>query len=147
MIVQNSIDERKLNFVRARMKDRPLHETYTQPLPRRTRQIASTSNTVHSSSDDANSLLNQSNNRQSRLKNKQNPPVSKHVELLKPDQNEIDFGSVTSSEWGGGEEENNKIENEKLKAQQKKQQPQPSTRKFRFSFFDSKIFLINLIYL
>jgi len=136
MIVQNSVDEKKLNFVKGRMKDRPSEASYTQPLARRM-QIASPAGTYKSSSDDMNSVINKSNNRQVSSLNKLNSPMPKNVEELKRSEQEFDLMSVTSSEWGG-DDDNNKSEKEKLKVQPQPQQQQqqqqqnskPSIRKF-----------------
>jgi len=130
MIVQNSVDEQKLNFVKGRMKDRPLNETYTQPLPRKNLRKVSPANTIKISSDNVNSVINQSNNRQGSSLNKLNSPMPKNLEELKRNEKEFDLMSVTSSEWGG-DDDHNKSEKEKLKVQSKQQQnSQPSIRKF-----------------
>lgn len=149
MVVQNSIDEKKLNYIRERINERPLNESYTQPLPRRAHRIASPASTQKNSSREVNSTLNDANSRQGRSLNKENSSVAKNVEILKVKEQEADFMSVTSSEWGG-DDNNNKLEKEKLKVQQqqtsspqkKQQNPQLSTGMLIISEV-SNIFLKN----
>jgi hypothetical protein len=123
MIVQNPADVQKLNFVKERIKDRPLNVSFTQPLPRRTRQTISSSNTVTKSPDDTNSLVNQTKTRPDNLS------VSNIVEVLKPNQSEVDLESVRSSELNDGVSDNKSKKN-KLKV---KQYSQSSTRKFKIN--------------
>jgi hypothetical protein len=116
MIVQNSIDVQKLNFVKERIKERPLNAAFTQPLPRRTRQTLSPSHTIDSPSADTNPLTNQIKSRQDNLS------VSHNVEISKTNQTEIN-----RSELNDDDVSDKKLQKNKLKV---KQHSQSSTRKF-----------------
>jgi hypothetical protein len=145
MIVQREIDEQKLNFIKEHMKRRPVNTSFTQPLPRRTHKLMPTPHTRNSSSDEVNSLLNQSNNRQGQTSTKQNPPIPKNIEILKPNTNEnqniepiqqeVDVKSVTTSELA---DDTKKSKRNKLKVPRSSQ---TSTRKLepsRTFFFCKK---------
>jgi hypothetical protein len=147
LIVQREIDEQKLNFIKEHMKRRPVNTSFTQPLPRRTNKLTPTPHTRNSSSDEVNSLLNQSNNRQGQTSTKQNSPIPKNIEILKPNTNEnqkiepiqqeVDVKPITTSELT---DDAKKSKRNKLKVPRFSQ---PSPRKlqpFRTFFFCKKIF-------
>ncbi|CAF0847318.1 unnamed protein product [Rotaria sp. Silwood1] len=127
MIVQNHNDEQKLNYLKKRLERRPLNTSLTQPLPRRIRSLASTPNTVNSSSDEVNSSLNSSINRQTQKLNKQNSSISSNTEILTKNSNQninvnrsdIDSPSIRSSELDNNND--NKSESDKLKVPRRHQ--------------------------
>ena len=123
MIAPAEVDEQKLDFIKGRMKVRPLNATQTKPLPKRTKQLASAANNrANSSSDDTNSVFNRPSNPQYHKPNRQiSVQLPKHNEAsrtnlneeenIDPNQPDVDCISVTSSEWG----DENKIEKENIK--------------------------------
>ncbi|CAF2875372.1 unnamed protein product [Rotaria sp. Silwood2] len=82
MIVQNHNDEQKLNYLKKRIEKRPLDASLTQPLPRRNRLLTSNRNTVNSSSDEVNSFLNSSTNRETQKLTKQNSSKNRETQKL-----------------------------------------------------------------
>ncbi|CAF5117875.1 unnamed protein product, partial [Rotaria sp. Silwood1] len=104
-----------------------LNTSLTQPLPRRIRSLASTPNTVNSSSDEVNSSLNSSINRQTQKLNKQNSSISSNTEILTKNSNQninvnrsdIDSPSIRSSELDNNND--NKSESDKLKVPRRHQ--------------------------
>ncbi|CAF2636795.1 unnamed protein product [Rotaria sp. Silwood2] len=142
MIVQNHNDEQKLNYLKKRIEKRPLDASLTQPLPRRNRLLTSNRNTVNSSSDEVNSFLNSSTNRetqkltkQNSSKNretqkltKQNSSISTNTELLQTNsnqtinvnQNDTDSQSVRSSELNNNNN-NDKSARDELKVPRRHQ--------------------------
>ena len=110
MIIQNQNAEQKLKYIKRRLEKRPANASFTQPLPRRTRPLISTSNTINSSSEDVNFSLNQSNNRQTPNSNKRNSAVSKTTESSKTNscRNEIDGKSILSTELNGADGKSHK---------------------------------------
>ncbi|CAF1129941.1 unnamed protein product [Adineta steineri] len=89
MIRQSEIDEQKLKFIKEHIKKRPVNVTFTQPLPRRTQQLTLPSPTSrYDSSDETNSMVNQSNNRQKEASKKQNSSLMKDIAVFKPKLND-----------------------------------------------------------
>ncbi|CAF1304997.1 unnamed protein product [Adineta steineri] len=89
MIRQTEIDEQKLKFIKEHIKKRPVNVTFTQPLPRRTQQLTLPSPTSrYDSSDETNSMVNQSNNRQKEASRKQNSSLMKDIAVFKPKLND-----------------------------------------------------------
>nr|ACD88962.1 synaptotagmin [Adineta vaga] len=132
MIVQSEIDEQKLKFIRDHIKRRPVDASFTQPLPRRTLQLPSTSNTVFSSSEDVNPVSNQV---QKPKKQDLLSPKKIDVVVVKPQSHEnlkvetkddeIDRKSIASSEWI---DPSKKSKRHRLKLRPSRQQ---STSKFK----------------
>ena len=127
MIVQNTIDEQKLKYLKERMKERPLNSPNTQPLPRRIPKITLSSNRLKSSSDAVN-LTNSTNNVQDDMLNKRKATPHKTIQQLRKEQ-QLDLISVTSSEWGGGDDDID-IEKENLRGS-RAELPQSTIRKFK----------------
>jgi hypothetical protein len=151
MVVQTTTDEDKLNFITNRIKTRPLDVSRTQPLQRRTHELKAARNMATSSSDDVNSVFNQSPNHKGPPPKKRSPSIPKNTETSKPIQNEtqtkdvennnlkpreFDMESVTST--NGNE---NKSEKNKLKVERR---PRSTSRKYRkyLAYVQSELFWI-----
>ncbi|CAF1403790.1 unnamed protein product [Adineta ricciae] len=94
MLVQSQIDEQKLDFVRDHLRRRPKDISFTQPLPRRVIKLPSTSNTVHSSVEEVNSIQSA----QVPTPKKQNLTVSKEVKAVISLPNETSKDSSKNEE-------------------------------------------------
>lgn len=133
MIIQKKYDEDRLSYVKRRIEKRPKDVSFTQPLPRRSRQAPINSNTLNSSSDDFNALENRSKNRQTPKRDKSNSSRLNSKEVLKENSNQnidlkqhdIDNESIRSSVF---------IDNDKQSPKHKLKVPrrhQSANRKFK----------------
>lgn len=129
MVVQTTNDEQKLKSIQQQVLNRPQQQQQQQqfPTPRRTRAILVPShNPAAGSSDDVDSLYDQSTNYTDRTSsssipmNTQERPYEQNtsakksndslanpphqMEYIQPKKHDVDCASVTSSEWGADSE-------------------------------------------
>lgn len=125
MVVQTTTDEQKLKSIKQNVLNRPQQQEYQ--IPRRTRAIPVPSHVPNAgSSDDVDSLFDQSTNYTDRTSSSSIPlntqerhsdrntsvrksndslaQLPNQMEYIQPKKLEVDCASVTSSEWGADSE-------------------------------------------
>ena len=127
MIVPASADERKLNFVKDRMNNRPLSVSFNQPIPRRTRQALLFAHAKPHSSDETNPFITRINEGRDSIGNKKNLSKSGHVNSLNASEKNV----VSRTKTPSPTVDSDKSPKNTLKV---KQRSQPSPRKFQFAF-------------
>ena len=154
MVVQTTTDEQKLKTIKQNVLNRPQQQEFQTP--RRTRAIPVPSHIpTAGSSDDVDSLFDQSTNYTDRTSSSSIPlntqerhssvkkstdslaQLPNQIEYIQPKKNEVDCASVTSSEWGADSERGESVlqrHNASLKRKCKLSDEYTTSILFRYSF-------------